>query len=33
LGVIMLAMGFTLQIKDLLHVLTKRPVEVRLSFQ
>lgn len=32
LGVIMLAMGFTLQIKDLLHVLTKRPVEVMFGF-
>lgn len=33
LGIIMLAMGFTLQIKDLLHVLTKRPVAVSFSFQ
>ena len=33
LGVIMLAMGFTLEIKDLIHVLTKRPAAVRFLFQ
>ncbi|KAG0622520.1 hypothetical protein M758_3G103200 [Ceratodon purpureus] len=32
LGVIMLAMGFTLEIKDLIHVLTKRPAAVMFGF-